>query len=106
MKYYRDFKVDEGVLVLKEILEVMFASENISLPVDIYNEVLKLQKNLVEYLEGNYTDKDMIDRKLLEDVFIKKTNFKYTKNKLGFTNLTYSIIFLIFYYIKCCHRNN
>lgn len=32
MEKYKDFKVDEGVLVLKEILEVMFASENITLP--------------------------------------------------------------------------
>ncbi len=72
MKYYRDFKVDEGVLILKEILEVMFASENISLPVDIYNKVLKLQNTLVEYLEGDYLDKDMVDWKLFRRCFYKK----------------------------------
>lgn len=71
MKYYRDFKVDEGVLILKEILEVMFASENISLPVDIYNKVLKLQNTLVEYLEGDYLDKDMVDWKLFRRYFCK-----------------------------------
>lgn len=72
MKYYRDFKVDEGVLVLKEILEVMFASENIPLPADIYNEVLKLQNTLVEYLEGDYPDKDMVDWKLFRRCFYNK----------------------------------
>ena len=81
MKYYRDFKVDEGILVLKEILEVMFASENISLPVDIYNEVLKLQNTLVEYLEGDYPDKDMVDWKLFRRCFYKKASFKYITKK-------------------------
>lgn len=59
MEKYKDFKVDEGVLVLKEILEVMFASENITLPPKIFKEVTKLQKILCEYLEGDYPNEDM-----------------------------------------------
>lgn len=50
----------------------MFASENISLPADIYNEVLKLQNTLVEYLEGDYPDKGMVDWKLFRRCFYKK----------------------------------
>ena len=52
MKFYKDFKVNEGAFVLKEILEVMYVSESISLPPYIYRKVINLQKALCDYLEG------------------------------------------------------
>ena len=59
MKFYKDFKVNEGAFVLKKILEVMYVSESISLP--IYRKVINLQKALCNYLEGGYPDIDMED---------------------------------------------
>lgn len=67
MKFYKDFKVNEGAFVLKEILEVMYVSESISLPPYIYNiyrKVINLQKALCDYLEGGYPDIDMDDNHL------------------------------------------
>ena len=46
MKFYKDFKVNEGTFILKEILEVMYVSESISLPPYIYRKVINLQKAL------------------------------------------------------------
>ena len=54
MKFYKDFKVNEGAFVLKEILEVMYVSESISLPPYIYRKIINLQKALCDYLEGGY----------------------------------------------------
>lgn len=59
MKFYKDFKVNEGAFILKEILEVMYISESISLPPNIYRKVKNLQKALCNYLEGRYPDIDM-----------------------------------------------
>lgn len=64
MKFYKDFKVNEGAFILKEILEVMYVSESISLPPYIYRKVINLQKALCDYLEGGYPDIDMDDNHL------------------------------------------
>lgn len=61
MKFYKDFKVNEGAFILKEILEVMYISESISLPPFIYRKVINLQKTLCDYLEGRYPNIDMED---------------------------------------------
>lgn len=64
MKFYKNFKVNEGAFVLKEILETMFVCESISLPPYIYRKVINLQKALCDYLEGGYPDIDMDDNHL------------------------------------------
>lgn len=64
MKFHKDFKVNEGAFVLKEILETMYVSESISLPPFLYSKVIELQKLLCDYLEGGYPDIDIVDNYL------------------------------------------
>lgn len=70
MKFYKDFKVNEGAFILKEILEVMYVSESISLPPYIYRKVINLPKALCDYLEGGYPDIDMDDNHLVMHNFL------------------------------------
>ena len=51
---HKKYDVDEGCLVLLNILENLFISECVSVPRDIYKEIEKLHDMLVEYLDGNY----------------------------------------------------
>ncbi len=74
MKFYKDFKVNEGAFVLKEILETMFVCESISLPPYIYRKVINLQKALCDYLEGGYPDIDMDDNHLFRRCYYNTTN--------------------------------
>lgn len=69
MKFYKDFKVNEGAFILKEILETMYISESISLPPFIYRKVVELQAILCNYLEGGYPDIDMDDCYLFRRCF-------------------------------------
>ena len=87
---YKKYDVDEGCLVLLNILENMFISECVLVPRNIYKEIEKLYDLLVEYLDGNYLDAEMIDTKLVQKVtfkvFINKeisNNYKmsYQKSK-------------------------
>ena len=65
MIIHKNYDVDEGCLVLLNILENMFISECVSVPKDIYRKIEKLYDMLVEYLDGNYLDADVIDIKLV-----------------------------------------
>mgnify|MGYP004506877743 FL=1 len=62
---HKKYDVDEGCLVLLNILENMFISECISVPRYIYKEIEKLYDMLVEHLDGNYLDAEMINNKLV-----------------------------------------
>lgn len=73
---YKKYDVDEGCLVLLNILENMFISECVLVPRNIYKEIEKLYDLLVEYLDGNYLDAEMIDTKL-----VRKVTFKVFINK-------------------------
>ena len=73
---HKIYDVDEGCLVLLNILENMFISECFSVPRNIYKEIEKLCEMLVEYLDGNYLDAKMIDTKL-----VRKVTFKVFTNK-------------------------
>ena len=53
---HKKYDVDEGCLVLLNILENMFISESVYVPRDIYKEIEKLYDMLVEYLDRNYLD--------------------------------------------------
>lgn len=63
MVIYKKYDVDEGFLVLLNILENMFISECVLVPRNIYKEIEKLYDLLVEYLDGNNLDAEMIDTK-------------------------------------------
>ena len=76
MVIYKKYNVDEGFLVLLNILENMFISECVLVPRNIYKEIEKLYDLLVEYLDGNYLDAKMIDNKL-----VRKVTFKVFINK-------------------------
>ena len=65
MIIHKKYDVDEGCLVLLNILENMFISECISVPRYIYKEIEKLYDMLVEHLDGNYLDAEMINNKLV-----------------------------------------
>lgn len=80
MIIHRKYDVDEGCLVLLNILENMFISECISVPRDIYKEIEKLYDMLVEYLNGNYLDAEMIDNKLVREVTFKVLTNKEISN--------------------------
>ena len=81
MIIHKKYDVDEGCLVLLNILENMFISECVSLPRDIYKEIEKLYDMLVEYLDGNYLDAEMINNKLVREVTFKVlTNKKISNN--------------------------
>ncbi len=71
MIIHKKYDVDEGCLVLLNILENMFISECVSVPRDIYKEIEKLHDMLVEYLDGNYLDVEMIDIKLVREATFK-----------------------------------
>ena len=73
---YKKYDVDEGCLVLLNILENMFISECVLVPRNIYKEIEKLYDLLVEYLDGNYLDAKMVDIKL-----VRKETFKVFINK-------------------------
>lgn len=73
---YKKYDVDEGCLVLLNILENMFISECVLVPRNIYKEIEKLYDLLVEYLDGNYLDAKMVDTKL-----VRKVTFKVFINK-------------------------
>ena len=53
---HKKYDVDEGCLVLLNILENMFISESVYVPRNIYKEIEKLYDMLVEYLDRNYLD--------------------------------------------------
>ena len=53
---HKKYDVDEGCLVLLNILENMFLSESVYVPRNIYKEIEKLCDMLVEYLDRNYLD--------------------------------------------------
>ena len=73
---HKKYDVDEGCLVLLNILENLFISECVSVPRKIYKEIEKLYDLLVEYLDENYLDAEMIDTKL-----VLKVTFKVFTNK-------------------------
>lgn len=78
---HKKYDVDEGCLVLLNILENMFISECISVPRYIYKEIEKLYDMLVEHLDGNYLDAEMINNKLVREVIFKVlTNKKISNN--------------------------
>ena len=77
---HKKYDVDEGCLVLLNILENMFISECVSLPRDIYKEIEKLYNMLVEYLDGNYLDAEMIDTKLVRELTFKVFTNKEISN--------------------------
>ena len=81
MIIHKKYDVDEGCLVLLNILENMFISECVSVPRNIYKEIEKLYDMLVEYLDGNYLDAEMIDIKLVREVTFKVlTNKEISSN--------------------------
>lgn len=80
MIIHKKCDVDEGCLVLLNILENMFISECISVPRDIYKEIEKLYDMLVEYLDENYLDAEMIDNKLVREVTFKVLTNKEISN--------------------------
>lgn len=81
MIIHKKYDVDEGCLVLLNILENMFISECISVPRYIYKEIEKLYDMLVEHLDGNYLDAEMINNKLVWEVTFKVlTNKKISNN--------------------------
>ncbi len=81
MIIHKKYDVDEGCLVLLNILENMFISECISVPRYIYKEIEKLYDMLVEHLDGNYLDAEMINNKLVREVTFKVlTNKKISNN--------------------------
>ena len=77
---HKKYDVDEGCLVLLNILENMFISECVSVPRDIYKEIEKLYDMLVDYLDGNYLDAEMIDIKLVREVTFKVFTNKEISN--------------------------
>ena len=77
---YKKYDVDEGCLVLLNILENMFISERVSVPRNIYKEIKKLYDLLVEYLDRNYLDVEMIDTKLVREVTFKVFTNKEISN--------------------------
>ena len=77
---HKKYDVDEGCLVLLNILENMFISECVSVPTDIYKEIEKLYNMLVEYLDGNYLDAKMIDTKLVREITFKVFTNKEISN--------------------------
>ena len=80
MIIHKKYDVDEGCLVLLNILENMFISECVSVPRDIYKEIEKLYDLLVEYLDVNYLDAEMIDTKLVREVTFKVFTNKEISN--------------------------
>ena len=77
---HKKYDVDEGCLVLLNILENLFISECVSVPRNIYKEIEKLYVLLVEYLVGNYLNVEMIDTKLVREVTFKVFTNKEISN--------------------------
>ena len=77
---HKKYDVDEGCLVLLNILENLFISECVSVPRNIYKEIEKLYDLLVEYLVGNYLNVEMIDTKLVQEVTFKVFTNKEISN--------------------------
>lgn len=80
MIIHRKYDVDEGCLVLLNILKNLFISECVSVPRNIYKEIEKLYDLLVEYLDENYLDAEMIDIKLVREVTFKVFTNKEISN--------------------------
>lgn len=80
MIIHKKYDVDEGCLVLLNILENLFISECVSFPRNIYKEIEKLYVLLVEYLVGNYLNVEMIDTKLVQEVTFKVFTNKEISN--------------------------
>lgn len=80
MIIHKKYDVDEGCLVLLNILENLFISECVSVPRNIYKEIEKLYVLLVEYLVGNYLNVEMIDTKLVREVTFKVFTNKEISN--------------------------
>ncbi len=80
MIIHKKYHIDEGCLVLLNILENMFISECVSVPRDIYKEIKKLYDMLVEYLDGNYLDAEMIDTKLVREITFRVFTNKEISN--------------------------
>lgn len=80
MIIHKKYDVDEGCLILLNILKNMFVSECVSVPMDIYKKNEKLYNMLVEYLDGNYLDAKMIDTKLVREVTFKVFTNKEISN--------------------------
>lgn len=80
MIIHKEYDVDEGYLVLLNILENMFISECVSVPMNIYKEIEKLYNMLVEYLDVKYLDAKMIDTKLVREVTFKVFTNKEISN--------------------------
>ena len=59
MSFYKDYKVNEGLLILTDLLKILYMSKSIVLPNEIFNEVKKLYELLIEYEEGEYLDNDI-----------------------------------------------
>lgn len=80
MIIHKKYNVDEGCLVLLNILENMFFSECVSFPRNIYKEIEKLYDMLVEYLDENYLVAEKIDTKLVREVTFKVFTNKEISN--------------------------
>ena len=77
---HKEYDVNEGCLVLLNILKNLFISECVSVPRNIYKEIEKLYDLLVEYLVGNYLDAEMIDTKLVREITFKVFTNKEISN--------------------------
>ena len=80
MIIHKEYDVNEGCLVLLNILKNLFISECVSVPRNIYKEIEKLYDLLVEYLVGNYLDAEMIDTKLVREITFKVFTNKEISN--------------------------
>lgn len=47
MSFYKDYKVNEGLLILTDLLKILYMSKSIVLPNEIFNEVKKLYELLI-----------------------------------------------------------
>ena len=71
MSFYKDYEVNEGLLILTDLLKILYMSKSIVLPNEIFNEVKKLYELLIEYEEGEYLDNDIKNETLFRRVYYK-----------------------------------
>ena len=71
MSFYKDYKVNEGLRILTDLLKILYMSKSIVLPNEIFNEVKKLYELLIEYEEGEYLDNDIKNETLFRRVYYK-----------------------------------
>ena len=71
MSFYKDYKVNEGLLILTDLLKILYMSKSIVLPNEIFNEVKKLYELLIEYEEGEYLDNDIKNETVFRRVYYK-----------------------------------